>query len=366
MNRPVLYTIPAFDARSGTTIKFAFTGSTIIKSEAIFYNSDTGVAVYGKGVFCEGNSLEYKLPANVLANSNVAYYVKIRVFDENNNVSSYSEPRLFYCVESPLFYFKDLNADGKNTFLQSSHIFSVAYDAGSQNEELNFYSIYLYDDNKTLISTSNKMYEPEVGYEVLGLVSKKTYYIRAIGETKNGMAIDTSYVELYVEYTSIEAYAMIKLTNRPRTADIAVQSNIKSIDGTYYTGEPEYVDSRNGQALVLLEDGQYVIFDDGVNVSDIFDIEIALQKARYSNVFLVLYHDKSQVLFTLCKRDLPSAENGMYVIMMGTENGKKCRYTIQSNIIDYQGGYVRISIKREKDLWSIFLQEPDEVEVTAE
>ena len=360
MNRPVLYAIPAFDARSGTTIKFAFTGSTILKSEAIFYNSDSGSPVYGEGVFCEGSLPYYTVPANVLKNSNIAYYVKIRVYDENGNISSYSEPRLFYCIATPMFRFDLLNADRKNLITNSSTIFKIEYDNGVQDEELNYYSIYLYDKDKNQISVSAKMYKPMVEYEVFGLNSKQTYYVRSIGETKNGMVIDTSFVELYVEYTSTESYAMITLTNRPSSADIVVQSNVKSIDGTYYTGTPEYIDSKSGKAVVLLDKDKYIIFDDGVSFKNVFDIEIAMQNPRCHEVFFVLYHDKSEISFTLCKRPLKGIQNALYIIMTGTEDGRRCRYTIQSNIIDYNNEYLRVSIKRENSVWAIKLQKVDD------
>ena len=145
-----------------------------------------------------------------------------------------------------------------------------------------------------------------------------------------------------------------------------VQSNVKSIDGKYYTGTPKYVDSKSGNAIVLLENEQYVVFNDGIDVKNTFDIEIAMQNPRYNNIFLTLNRDKSLILFKLCKRRYKSIENALCVVMTGFESGNKCRYTIQSNVIDYNGEYLRISIKRENSVWAICLQKVDEAAEVAE
>ena len=357
MNRPELYTIPAFDATKATTIKFKFEGSYIIKSEAVFYNSETGSSVYGLNIFHNSTALEYILPANSLTNSTIPYYVKIRVYDELGNVSDFSDARLFYCVSTPTFKFNDLKTTDRNYLDTASHKFSIYYDDGEQDELIGTYSISLYDENKNLISTSPTMYDPNIFYEIFGLAPNTSYFIRALGETQNGMPLDTGFIALRVVYETPATYTLLTLKNRPETADILATSNIVSIDGKTNPDPAKYINSKSGKAIVLTDENSYVIFDNSFETKDKFDLEIAIVNFKNGKVFLEIDNGSHTLKFILCNRPLSSATNDLFVVMFCYDGNKMCRYTIQSNAIDYAGGYVRLSLKQENGLLTMYLQE---------
>lgn len=358
MGKPILYPISAFDATKSNTISFAYSGNSIIKSEAVFYNSETGNAVYGLNRFYNSPALEYVIPANTLTNSNTPYYVKIRVYDDIGGISDFSDSLLFYCVTTPTFKFNSLGTTGKNTFTEASHTFSVSYvRATGENEYIDSYSIILYDSDKNVLNASKTLYEPDIDYEFAGFSPNQTYYVRAIGETQNGMALDTGYIEIFVTYDVPDTYTILELTNRPKSGDILVKSNIVSVDGISNPSPPIYVNSNSSKAVDLTADGSYVIFNENFTISANFDIEVCMSSFAENKVFMTLKNAASgaEVEFYMCKRTVGSTDQTYCIMMAHYGNGQKRRYTIQSNYITYDNGYVILSIKRSNWMWSMNL-----------
>ena len=61
------------------------------------------------------------------------------------------------------------------------------------------------------------------------MVNASTYYVRAIGETTHGMALDTGYLEFVTNFIVIPATTIFSLENNYNGGYISVVSNIKDV-----------------------------------------------------------------------------------------------------------------------------------------
>lgn len=363
MAKPVLYSIPAFDASKGCTFSFSYTGNRIVKSEALFYNNATGELVYGEGIYHLSQEHQYVLAPDKLANSSIPYFVILRVYDVVTGVSEYSDPVLFYCVTTPTFDFMGLDSTVVNELTDSSYTFSVLYScAENENELLDSYFINFYDDSQKLISASPTLYKAGVPYGVLGLGDDKTYYVQAYGQTLNGMPLDTGLIELHVEYDLPTAPTTLDAENNYVTGEITLRAHFVPVDGRVSPEPAVFVDSYRGRALSLIEPGSYVMFDEGFELPAEYVMELSIAQFIPNSCFLTLRGETCVIRFYLVQGLVDTST--VYCAMIGEQNGKETRYTIQSNSISYGGDYIRLSIKREKNLWDMALWETSEAELT--
>lgn len=128
----------------------------------------------------------------------------------------------------PILAFDNLPND--NIIKASLYSFSVRY-TQAQGAKLDYVTINLYDSNKSLINTSNKLYSTltpplSLSYTFDGLINNEQYYIQAECSTLNGVKSNTDYIPLTVSY---EIYALedsLKLTNMSRLGYELVESKI--------------------------------------------------------------------------------------------------------------------------------------------
>jgi len=197
MAQPVLYTIPSFDAILGANIPFAYDGDQVFGNELVIIDNETEAQVYDV-------TMKYwmRLYHTVGVDSglvNGKYYAcKVRVFNKENEPSEWSTWRSFYCFKTPILSFTNLE---EGQILQASEFtFQLSYQQ-EQNEPLNVYNVMLYNANRVLLSKSENLYgSEELKYTIRQLEDGTQYYIRATGNTLNGISVDTGYINFSVKY----------------------------------------------------------------------------------------------------------------------------------------------------------------------
>ena len=258
--KPVLYTINAFDASNDYIFKFSWSGNQSFASIAEIRENENNNIVYLETQ--ETMQLQHTLLGDVLTNGTL-YNIRIATVDSDGNVSDYSNPVLFYCYSTPIFKFDNLES---NQIVQnSSYQVTMTY-SQTENEPLQSYEITLYDTSKNVIQSSNVKYSvDEIKYTLSGLEDNQAYYIKATGQTLNGMDIETDYIYFTVNYVQPAIYSILNLENNANGGYIKLQSNIKSIS-CHTKNNPifiddEYLDLSND---ILTMDKDFILKDDFV------------------------------------------------------------------------------------------------------
>ena len=273
MAKPVLHTIAPFDGSSGSVISFSYVG-TITKVEALFYTSDADGSINAsdEGRFYVTQKAEYKIVPGYLKNTKATYYVKVRVWadDEETNASSWSDMKTFYCKEYPSITITNMDMGKINKITASSYEFYINYRAGAQEEPLASYQYTIYSASHVKIDQSEVLYSQEKRFICNSFQDKTGYYVRVTGTSRNGFALDTGLIGIYVEYLSTAVYSNLKVQNRAQVGDIVLNSTIISIDGQYFdkngnSGKESYTSFEDGTVSVNLADGGKVIFENGYN-----------------------------------------------------------------------------------------------------
>ena len=348
MAKPVLQAIKAFDAVSAHNITFSYTGQ-ISKIEAIFYDNSTNAEIYGSGVFCITQKNTYVLPANCLSNTATAYYVKLRVYDSAGTASLWSDSVLFYCKSTPTFGFSNITYDGVNPVIiqTASYMFECSYTYSVPHAEvLNYYTIYFYDFQKNLISTSEKYYDINSGCIINNFEQGQTYFVRAIAITINGMEIDTGYIELLTNYATASAYSKIQATNRYQNGDVSLNLHIISVDGEC-SKTPVYVSSANGSA-VDLSDGSTVTYSSGFGAAGDYVLGLLLKNVNDNCKIIQLSNGTILVNVGVCTR-----AGVTFAYLQEPSTG----YIVESNNVVRGVNPIAVYIKRVSGVYSISIAE---------
>jgi len=234
-----IHTIAPFDSSVGTNINFTWSGNQIYKVRCIIKNNATGVTAYDSTI--DTMKQVYILPPTPTLINGTKYVAYITVFDVNNNESTIQNIGTpFYCFTTPTF---NLSVSNGDIIRASSYSIGLTY-SQVESELLNWFNITLYSYQKTLVDSSGQIYDTtNLSYIVSNLQNATQYYIRATGETVNGMSLDTGYVLVTVSYTTAQVFSTLELNNISDTGAIEIKSNIISAEGesesdvTYIDGE---------------------------------------------------------------------------------------------------------------------------------
>ena len=166
--------------------------------------------------------------------------------DINDVESDYSSPVQFYCFTYPSFNFTNISTNQiiRNATYQANMSYSQI-----ENEPLESYVIELFDESRNLLQSSGVKYDGELKHTFTSLEDDTIYYFKAIGQTLNGLYIQTDYIYVSVEYEHPEIYSIITLENIKDDGLIKIQSNIRIVE--CYTNKPpifidgEYIDLRD-------------------------------------------------------------------------------------------------------------------------
>lgn len=289
--KPILYKINTFDATKDNVFKYIWEGNQSFGNICIIRNNVDNTVVYSQSE--TSMRLEHNLSANTLKNG-VWYNVVIASIDINGNISSYSDPMVFYCLSTPTLSFT--NIEFNNVIRNASYKVSMSY-SQIENETLESYEISLYDNSKNLLQSSGVVYSStNLEYTLTSLEDNQTYYVRGTCYTVHGMEGETEYVPISVNYTQPDYYALLTLENVKNNGYIKLQSNIRAVEcvinGTPIFVNGEYINLHNNILSVNKDysvDSDYVIKFSGYDLRN----GLIMQIGKNIKIYLITNNGES-------------------------------------------------------------------------
>lgn len=316
LQKPIITSIPAFDATADKVITFTVSGGDqVVKNRIVVRLGSTNETVYDNTTTTF--SLEHTIPANTLTNGRY-YTIQVQTFNAEDSASAFSTPVTFYCYSTPSFYFSNLPTG--NIISNSSVSFTLSYDQ-SEGEALNSWIVNLYDSSQTLIWTSNTNYAgangtPPTSFSVniSGFEDGSLYYLRAQGQTEQQTVLDTGAILLTAVFDAQSIYAQFSLVNNGCDGYIIINSKIVSLDGTSNPDPPTYIDNKE---IDLTANESYVDWENSFAVYDKSTTRIWLRSMNPNSIIATFYNaDAPTQSMTLYEREY--TENGTtYVYIEG-------------------------------------------------
>lgn len=296
MAKPILSPIGIFDSVVGTTVYFNIYTTSNQVSDYIYsvYDSQSNRLLFsGNG---SSDDLNYSVtngysfafsPNAALTNRAENYYLQLKVkLQGDDEYGEESAATTFYCKDKPVLSFANIRQDRENIVELSSGIFTMSYIyVEDQGETLKNYQYKFYDSNKSEIESSSIFYGAmSHSYSVTGLQNNQTYYIRGIGETKNGFNLDTGFYTIKTSFSSINNGYALEATNDYKNGLIKVTSHFISSDGEA-EGKVTYIPSSNNDYSLDLTGGGTVTYSipDSISVTN-FNLKFIV-KPDYSLTF---------------------------------------------------------------------------------
>lgn len=154
MAKPIISKFSVIDATRENIVRYTCYDDTINEVEYIIYDNASGNIIVDQTVKTSGSSSVrmFMLPANLVHNRLLPYYLKIAVTNQSGKKSDFSDAVLFYCHEKPVLTFVDVEARAEKTIPFPAFSFNVEYkNIEEEGETLNLYKYQLYDSDKTLL-----------------------------------------------------------------------------------------------------------------------------------------------------------------------------------------------------------------------
>lgn len=359
LTRPVLYNIPAFDATTQYVVQFnSIGGSQVVSNRLVIATNTDNQTVYDETQTTF--KFEHTLPANTLANGTY-YNATLYTIDADGNQSVASNIIQFYCYTTPTLTFTNLVPNG--TITNSTFAFNFTY-AQEQNEPLNYYVINLYDAQGLVVATSGEQYAAStdvplaLSYTINGFADSTNYTIEVNGTTINNTVITTGRINFSVKYTRPNIYTLLELQNNCSGGYINLKSNVAIIDGEVVPSPPIYID---GKELDLTQEGSYVVWDEGYQVTgDFTGILIGRNFTPYSTIFAFI---NAQDGSTITINWLEGYENGdntqplMAYAQLVASQGGMVVYNIKTAMIDIPSttDIVTIWFRRVNNIYELYL-----------
>ena len=246
--KPILYNILAFDGINEQTFQFLWNGNQAFGNVCVIKKNATEELVYQSTETTM--QLKHTVPTHTLKNGTL-YNVRVAVLDIDNNISSYSDPVLFYCFTTPSFTFD--NIEENQIIKNASYQINMSY-SQIENEPLQSWEISLYDTSRSQIQTSGVNYTSDISYTLTNLEDNESYYLKATCMTLNGMEVETEYIPFSVNYKQPSVYSILTLENVADKGYIKLQSNIRAVeartekDAEYIDGE--YINLKDNSVII--------------------------------------------------------------------------------------------------------------------
>ena len=273
MAKPIIKKIAPFDAQTGTTVTFSYTGTTPVKNSIRIFSGATMALVYEgeQSSFSSDNHLLFDIPSDTDLENGKYFCAQIMCTDLKGNTSSWSDASYFYCFSAPTFEISNLSSESTNTLKMSDLTLELNY-SQNEGEELLRYKFYLYSSVDVLIAASDDIYTGEMTYTFRGLDNLTTYHVLCMGETQNGMEISTATYEIYVNQSNPSTFMMIETT-----ADNAGVVN--------YSTNIVLLESERDESTYIYDDGKINLTDDSLVYRQGFEILDEGQGLEYTFVF---------------------------------------------------------------------------------
>ena len=238
MAKPIIYNLKAMSCEEENTITFSYSGG-LIKSVTLAVRTASNNTLVYTGTYVTAKE-KYILPANSInvATYGTQYYIQIKVTENDDTESAWSDTKFAVFIRTPSFVFSDVT---EGMQVHQSYLNTELTYSQSDGEPLQEYAFYLYDFSKELLTNSPVKYDlTDMNYVFNGLTDG-AYYVRGMGTTVHGYQVDTGFVQIIVSYIFPEVYTTLLLKNDNKGGYISYETNIISIT---YTGEDtfEFVD----------------------------------------------------------------------------------------------------------------------------
>lgn len=244
--KPVLSSVPAFDAKQQMIFEFSANGGdTIVGSKLTIKENDTGTVVYSE---TKTSSLyNHILDANTLTN-NKYYMASIQTQNSSGDFSASSNSIQFWCFTLPTITF--INIPSNRIIEASSYNFEATYNQ-LEGELLNSYGFILYDSDDNIIkdiNSGNRTYIYDVtppptalNHSFSNLEDGVTYKVQAVGYTKYDTVVYSNKEQFSVKYGSSQFTTGISLTNNCKDGTVLVQCAIHDLTGESTNGDVVYL-----------------------------------------------------------------------------------------------------------------------------
>lgn len=359
LTRPVLYSIPAFDATGQYIVQFnSIGGSQVTGNRLVIATNNDNQTVYNETQTTF--KFEHIVPANTLTNGTY-YNATLYTIDADDNQSVASNIVQFYCYTTPTLSFTNLIPNG--TVTNSAYAFNFTY-AQEQNEPLNFYVVNLYDAQGLLVATSGEQYAAsttiplELSYTFTGFADATNYSIEVNGTTINNTTITTGRISFSVSYTSPNIFTLLELQNNCSGGYINLKSNVAIIDGEVVPPPPIYIDDKE---LDLRQEGSYVVWDEGYVVNgDFTGIIVGRDFNEYSTILTFTNVTDSSTVTIQWMLGYENSDNTnplMAYAVLTVRHGTSIVYQIRTDFIDIptETQPVTIWFRRINNIYEIYL-----------
>lgn len=267
LQKPSINRIIPPDPNSSFSIEFQYSGEQFRAHRAIIIDADTYTTVYDKRQI--GTSRNHIVPEKTLT-AGKRYVTQVQVFDSENesqgNSSPLSDQMPFYCFTTPVFKFSNIK---NGEVVKSASISPSLSYSQAENETIRDYQIALYDQFQILVASHVYYGEIEGSCTFYSLENNKMYYVRATGETTNGIPLDTDYIQINVSYSQMPATSVFTLENVYDGGYINIQTSIKDI-------KFEAVNCTLENGILTIENGS-LIYSKGISIKENGYIGIGVQ-----------------------------------------------------------------------------------------
>lgn len=240
MSKPIISKFTVLDGRVAALIPFVCYDTGAATVNYLIYDDPDGNYIIDRSAKVEGQAKSsvksFRIPAATIPNRLAAYYIKISVTNANGATSELSDAVMFYSHDKPSLSFTDLSTSAATTITFPSYTFDVKYTYNdTQGELMNGCQFFLYDSDKQVISQSKMYYGSKArSYKIDGLDSGDVYYMRAVGQSLNGFALDTGFNEIRVNFDITQSNLMISATNVKDKGGIHVTGYLAIDNGVTY------------------------------------------------------------------------------------------------------------------------------------
>jgi len=331
----------AFDATTERIFEYSWSNSNVqsVGSILTVRNNSTDKIVYtGK---TDSLLLKSVLPANTLTNGTL-YNATIQVVDRNNNISTASDPVLFYCFTQPII---SITLTNDEVIQNSSCAVGIIYEQ-PEGEELQEFKINLYNGFRELIYTSNMKYDPSSTVTLNNLEDGMAYYVEAICNTINYMTAESGLIRINVEYIKPDMYAYISVENRFNYGDIVFTSNLVSVEGR--SENPKYINNEYVDTI----NGTQVIFDENFSLDNNYSLVLKGYNFQKNKIFMTLKNRNNAI--SLRWR---ITESNQYYVEVSSQTNNLINIFMSNHIIYTDTIKLKIMVRCVDHHFDIFIRE---------
>lgn len=213
MAKPIISKFSVIDAAQKNTVRYTCYDDTVNEVEYVIHDNASGNIIIDKTVNTSGASSirTFTLPAGLVHNRLLPYYLKIAVKNQSGKQSDLSDAVLFYCHEKPLLKFTDVDSTTVTTIPFPAFSFDVQYkNIEDQGETLSLYKYQLYDGDKNLLYEETHYGTIAHSFDLMGMTIQ-IHYVNANNAENYAAPINVSYSDDKIRfYWMVSDYATVK------------------------------------------------------------------------------------------------------------------------------------------------------------